>query len=230
MNDNGSVPANHCPTATRRYLALLLRVAGKKLELRSNTVALALCFLYKAYQKGWKPMSTTMAGMSALFLAAKVDETPRSVRAVGGVMHALENPESIFMPLQLHWENKKKVVVQEHLLLRFLQFDVNMDLPYKLALNFIQTLNAKAAVAQVTISLLDDTLAAWADSHFASQDIAVAAVYIALKLTKQDDVPRQQLTDTAANESWWELLGSQKVPDCCLLLLEELRESENISL
>eukprot|EP01138_Halocafeteria_seosinensis_P001107 gb/GECG01001132.1/.p1 GENE.gb/GECG01001132.1/~~gb/GECG01001132.1/.p1 ORF type:complete len:243 (+),score=37.06 gb/GECG01001132.1/:1-729(+) len=211
----------------RRYTALLLRVAGKKLDLRSNTVALAICFMCRAYHNGWQPQDSTLAAMAAIFLAAKVDETPRSIRSVGGVIYALQNPETVYMPLQVHWENKKKLVVQEHLLLRFLHFDTNMVLPYKFALNYIRSLGVKAAVAQVATSLLDDTASAWANSNFLSHEIAIAAVYLAVKFVKEDDVP----TDKFGSD-WWKLFESERstTKECCLLLLEELKQNEHVTL
>lgn len=93
------------------------------------------------------------------------------------------------MPLSGHWEAKGAIVATEHLLLRYLAFSTEIELPFSFALNMARALRVSAATARVAVAVLNDTPHVWEtlEAHHA----ASAALFVALRCTEEEPRMRE---------------------------------------
>jgi transcription initiation factor TFIIIB Brf1 subunit/transcription initiation factor TFIIB len=168
---------------------------GSKLRLPQSTIATAIVFVLRFYQQmSWFEYKMHDIATTCLFLAAKSDETrtgsqlasvdgPRRIRDVINIAHKVRNPDAKPLSLdQEYWSIKDKLISHEQLVLRVLQFDVDIVHPYSFLLYYAQTLNIPPKMVQVAWSLVNDSFYSPKCLTFKPHVIAVAAIYLSAEL------------------------------------------------
>ena len=119
--------------ALRKRMCSFIQEAGIKLKLPQMTIATAIVYFQRFYAtRSIYSHDRTITAIASLFLASKVDESPRKLQDVilhgfflhtGGREMRHDGPE--------FYEARDKVLTCELQLLQHLSFDMSVELPYK---------------------------------------------------------------------------------------------------
>eukprot|EP00740_Mantoniella_antarctica_P006798 CAMPEP_0181348956 /NCGR_PEP_ID=MMETSP1106-20121128/468_1 /TAXON_ID=81844 /ORGANISM="Mantoniella antarctica, Strain SL-175" /LENGTH=205 /DNA_ID=CAMNT_0023461315 /DNA_START=793 /DNA_END=1410 /DNA_ORIENTATION=+ len=175
------------------------------------TIATAAVFCHRffACHSHGEPLNDRfMIATACLFLAGKVEETPKPLKEVVRVSYLIQHKqeyERAFRHIQQKVcleEQRESILQAERLLLHTLGFDFNVEHPYKHLLNVAKRINQaqnvkesdSRSLAQVAWNFANDSLRTTLCLQFAAQDIANAVLFLAAKLLHSTlDLP----------EDWW---------------------------
>ena len=154
--------------------------------------------------------------IGALFLAAKVEESPRKVRDVLNVYHHLEQKRggvSTPAPLDVYSSRynqyKERLVRAEREILKELGFILYCEHPHKFILNYVKLLTADSdtcgKLAQYAWNFINDSQRTNLCTKYAPEVICCAAIWMAarvlhIKLPSSDPHPMGKLDAPP----WWE--------------------------
>ncbi|TIB73557.1 hypothetical protein E3Q22_04323 [Wallemia mellicola] len=155
--------------------------------------------------------------IGALYLSSKLEETELGIRDIINVFHRLTNsqadeeyqPMSYYGPTYYEW--KDSLVVAEMQILKRLAFDVYVQQPYALLVNYINVLDLSSnqGLSQRAWSYLNDSLLTPANAIFSAPTIACACLDLACR-----DLSVALPTTSDGSTSWYELF------DCSLAEME----------
>ncbi|TIA87792.1 hypothetical protein E3P81_03769 [Wallemia ichthyophaga] len=147
--------------------------------------------------------------MGALYLSTKLEETPLGLRDVINVFHRLISTDadaeyssmSYYGPTYYEW--KDSIVVAEMQILKRLGFDVYVQQPYALLINYIKMIDMlnTANIPQRAWSYLNDSLLTPTHVLFSSTTIACACLDLACR-----DAGVQLPTTSDGKVQWYQLL------------------------
>mmetsp|Transcript_9038 Transcript_9038/g.29868 ORF Transcript_9038/g.29868 Transcript_9038/m.29868 type:complete len:384 (+) Transcript_9038:32-1183(+) len=166
--------------------------SGRALRMPQLTIATALVFYHRFYAfKSYEHHERFVLSTTALFLASKVEETPRKLKDVVG--EALKNwnkhvkdyrvpePES----REVH-ELKEKVLVTERILLQTIGFDLSIEHPYRPLLAYVKSITGTRDLAQIAWNFINDSYRTTACLQYSPRFVAAAALTLAAdRLTRQ---------------------------------------------
>jgi transcription initiation factor TFIIIB Brf1 subunit/transcription initiation factor TFIIB len=180
----------------RRETCDFLQQAGIKLKLPQLSIATAIFFFHKFYsRRSMKEYERHLVATTCLFLAGKVEETPKKLRDVIAVTYEIQHKEPLKPQSPESLELKDKVLQLERILLQTIAFDLTVEHPYKYILNFVKKINGNRNLAQTAWNFVNDSLRTTLCLHYKPQLIATAAIYLASKMMAYE-LPNP----------WWELL------------------------
>jgi len=172
------------------------------------TIATATVFCHRFYSRhahAAAENSIFTIATACLFLAGKVEETPKSLREVVRVSYLVQHKnEYDFAVKQIHQQDcfedqKQRLLNAERLLLHALRFDFNVDHPYKHILSLAKrafedvhvTQNFSRNLTQVAWNFANDSLRTTLCLQFNARSIAAAVLYLASKLSRaMEDAPK----------------------------------------
>lgn len=148
---------------------------------------------------------------ACLFLAGKVEETPKPLNDLARTSHLLQRKASDPTRLEssqqeLHVELKETILRAERVLLHRLGFDFNVEHPYKHLLSVIKRMSQAGLIeeestktlAQVSWNFANDSLRTSLCLEYSANHIAEAVVYLATKfLSSKFELPKK----------WWEAVN-----------------------
>mmetsp|Transcript_13479 Transcript_13479/g.58918 ORF Transcript_13479/g.58918 Transcript_13479/m.58918 type:complete len:215 (+) Transcript_13479:175-819(+) len=172
-----------------------LRDAGIELRMPQLTIATATVFCHRFYsQHSHAPAENSIftIATACLFLAGKVEETPKSLREVVRVSYLVQHKnEYDFAVKRIHQQDcfedqKQRLLNAERLLLHALRFDFNVDHPYKHILSLAKrafedvhvTQNFSRNLTQVAWNFANDSLRTTLCLQFNARSIAAAVLYL----------------------------------------------------
>ncbi|KAJ7543981.1 hypothetical protein O6H91_09G060800 [Diphasiastrum complanatum] len=190
-------------TYFRKSYCTFLQDLGMRLRVPQVTIATAivLChrfFLRQSHARNDKFMVATVC----MFLAGKVEETPRPLRDVIILSYELRNkkdPAAVQRIKQkdVFEDQKELVLLGERLLLTTLEFDMNIHHPYKPLVTAIKRFKvAQNALAQVAWNFVNDGLRTSLCLQFKPHHIAAGAIFLATKFLKVK-------LPSAGDNVWW---------------------------
>ncbi|CAK8677038.1 unnamed protein product [Clavelina lepadiformis] len=149
-----------------------------------------------------------------LFLAGKVEETPKKCKDLIKVARSLLN-EGQFA--QFGDDPKEEVLTFEKVLLQTIKFDLTVEHPYKYMLQYAKALKGERSkiekLVQMAWTFINDSLCTSLCLQWEPQIVAVAVMYLAGRLCKFEP------QDWAYNRGrWWE----QFIDDISMDLLEDI--------
>ncbi|TIA88055.1 hypothetical protein E3P99_02811 [Wallemia hederae] len=196
--------------------AALVASAGYLCKVPQATICTAQVLLQRFYfVSSLYNFSVADIAMGALYLSSKLEESPVSLRDVLNVFHRLitadatadteYTPMSLYGPTYYEW--KDNLVVAEMQILKRLGFDVYVQQPYALLINYIKMLDVSSnhAVKQRAWSYVNDTLLTPCHVLFNSATIACACLDLACR-----DVGVALPATSDSSTHWYQLL------DCTL--------------
>ncbi|CAM9931959.1 unnamed protein product [Choristocarpus tenellus] len=161
----------------------LLFCAGYRLRYTQETTSTSIVLFHRflilervtKYQSSRDLILTT-----CLFLAGKVTEAPRRLRDVINVLHMLTSQNKDQPPPldQAYWSKKEKIVEFEQVLLRTINFQLDVPDPYRLLLNYARSLRCSPPVVRTAWGLLNDTLFCPRVLTAPPQTLVCAALYL----------------------------------------------------
>ncbi|XP_057544857.1 cyclin-T1-3-like [Amaranthus tricolor] len=178
-------------TYLRKSYCTFLQDLGMRLKVPQVTIATAIIFCHRFYlrQSHAKNDRRTIA-TACMFLAGKVEETPRPLKDVILVSYDIMNkkdPVAVqkIKQKEVYEQQKELILLGERVVLATLGFDLNVQHPYKPLVEAIKKFKvAQNALAQVAWNFVNDGLRTSLCLQFEPHHIAAGAIFLAAKFLK----------------------------------------------
>ncbi|CAL1576045.1 unnamed protein product [Knipowitschia caucasica] len=201
----------------RREGARFIFDVGTRLGLHYETLATGIVYFHRFYMfHSFKQFPRYVTGACCLFLAGKVEETPKKCKDIIKTARSLLNDIQFS---QFGDDPKEEVMVLERILLQTIKFDLQVEHPYQFLLRYAKQLkgdkNKVQKLVQMAWTFVNDSLCTMVALQWEPQIIAVAVMYLAGRLCKFDI---QEWTSKQSSRRWWE----QFVHDVPVEILEDI--------
>uniref|UniRef100_A0A8C4DKG6 Cyclin-K n=1 Tax=Dicentrarchus labrax TaxID=13489 RepID=A0A8C4DKG6_DICLA len=201
----------------RREGARFIFDVGTRLGLHYDTLATGIVYFHRFYMfHSFKQFPRYVTGGCCLFLAGKVEETPKKCKDIIKTARSLLNDIQF---AQFGDDPKEEVMVLERILLQTIKFDLQVEHPYQFLLRYAKQLkgdkNKVQKLVQMAWTFVNDSLCTVVALQWEPQIIAVAVMYLAGRLCKFDI---QDWTSKQSSRRWWE----QFVHDVPVEVLEDI--------
>ncbi|XP_020091696.1 cyclin-T1-3-like [Ananas comosus] len=178
-------------TYLRKSYCTFLQDLGMRLKVPQVTIATAIVFCHRFFlrQSHAKNDRRTIATV-CMFLAGKVEETPRPLKDVILVSYEIihkKDPDAVqrIKQREVYEQQKELILLGERVVLATLGFDLNVHHPYKPLVEAIKKFKvAQHALAQVAWNFVNDGLRTSLCLQFKSHHIAAGAIFLAAKFLK----------------------------------------------
>ncbi|WOL15384.1 cyclin-T1-3-like [Canna indica] len=178
-------------TYLRKSYCTFLQDLGMRLKVPQVTIATAIVFCHRFFlrQSHAKNDRRTIATV-CMFLAGKVEETPRPLKDVILVSYEIihkKDPAAVqrIKQREVYEQQKELILLGERLVLATLGFDLNVLHPYKPLVEAIKKFKiAQNALAQVAWNFVNDGLRTSLCLQFKPHHIAAGAIFLAAKFLK----------------------------------------------
>ncbi|EGC28862.1 hypothetical protein DICPUDRAFT_10863, partial [Dictyostelium purpureum] len=192
----------------RRASAAFIQDVGIRLKMPQLTIATAISYFHKFFiRHHLKDHDRFIVATACLFLAGKVEETPRKLDDVIKISYMAKNkkkgeaPEKVAQPSQVeHNLLRNKVLQNEHLILTTIAFELVVEHPYKYLLEYMKTIQGSKNLCQVAWNFVNDSLRTSLCLHYPPDLISYASVYLATRFLNFK-------LPTDCKKEWWEMLG-----------------------
>jgi hypothetical protein len=156
-----------------------------------------------------------LIAQTCLLIASKSAETLRKARDVINSVYHVLNPNEILKLDDRYYDLRYHLLENEQYFLRVLGFDFEVELPYNYLLNYLKSLKATPLMAQVAWNIVNDSFCTTLCVEYPPYVIAVAAIFLALKLLNSDDSPEKNHPQ-GSKKKWWEAFGVtyEQLNDC----------------
>ncbi|CAK9256981.1 unnamed protein product [Sphagnum jensenii] len=194
-------------TYFRKSYCTFLQDLGMRLKVPQVTIATAIVFCHRFFlRQSHHKNDRYMVATICMFIAGKVEETPRSLRDV--ILVSYENrfkkdPAAVHRIKQkdVYEAEKEKVLLGERLVLTTLGFDLNIHHPYKPLVAAIKKFQVAAnTLAQVAWNFVNDGLRTSLCLQFKPHHIAAGAIFLAAKFLKVK-------LPSDGDKVWWQEFG-----------------------
>nr|XP_009859171.1 cyclin-K-like isoform X1 [Ciona intestinalis] len=188
---------------------------GTRMGLHHDTIATGIVFFHRFYMfHSFKKFPRHITATCCLFLAGKVEETPKKCKDLIKVARGLLN-EAQFV--QFGNDPKEEVLTFEKVLLQTIKFDLTVEHPYKYMLQYAKKLKGDRAkiekLVQMSWIFINDSFYTTLCLQWEPAIVAVAVMHLAGRLCKFEP------QDWAYNRGrWWE----QFIDDISMELLEDI--------
>ncbi|XP_050438317.1 cyclin-K isoform X2 [Adelges cooleyi] len=198
--------------------------AGTKMDLGYNTMATGVVYFHRFYMyHSFKTFPRYLTACCCLFLAGKVEETPKKCRDIIRIAKILL-PANKYATLGI--DPKEEVMVLERILLQTIKFDLQVDHPYKFLLKYAKCLKGDKSkltkMVQMAWTFVNDSLCTTLCLQWEPEIIAVSLIYLACKLSKfeLDDWHGR----TSVHLRWWDMfiqgMNMNLLEDICHQVLD----------
>ncbi|KAJ2310919.1 hypothetical protein H4R23_002436, partial [Coemansia sp. Cherry 401B] len=172
----------------RAYGCHLIQAAGTVLRLPQPVMATAQVLLHRFYYLASLyafPLRGIVLG--ALFLACKAEESPQPIRSIINVVDIMVKRDRGYPEVVTdgydseYYELKNEMIIGEIQILRHLAFNVQVELPYGLLVNYLRSLELteQPRVPQLAWNYLNDLLRTPVYVCFQPETIACGAIFLA---------------------------------------------------
>lgn len=208
----------------RREGARFIVDAGTKLGLRYDTCATGVVYFHRFYMfHSFKDFPRYVSAACCLFLAGKVEETPKKCKDIIKISQQILHPKQF---AQFGNDPKEEVMVLERILLQTIKFDLQTEHPYAHLLKFAKLVKGNCPKAdkekvqklvQMAWTFINDSLCTTLCLQWEPEIIAISLMYLGTRLNKFEitdwngKVPGSKL-------KWWESL----LPDLTIELMEDV--------
>ncbi|MBN3279354.1 CCNK protein, partial [Polyodon spathula] len=201
----------------RREGARFIFDVGTRLGLHYDTLATGIIYFHRFYMfHSFKQFPRYVTGACCLFLAGKVEETPKKCKDIIKTARSLLNDVQF---AQFGDDPKEEVMVLERILLQTIKFDLQVEHPYQFLLRYAKQLkgdkNKLQKLVQMAWTFVNDSLCTMLSLQWEPEIIAVAVMYLAGRLCKFEI---QEWASKQMYRKWWE----QFVQDVPVELLEDI--------
>ncbi|CAB3254240.1 unnamed protein product [Arctia plantaginis] len=210
--------SNETENRYRKEGARFIIDTGSKMDLGYNTVATGVVYFHRFYMfHSFKTFPRYITACCCLFLAGKVEETPKKCKDIIKVAKSLltEHKFATFGD-----DPKEEVMTLERILLQTIKFDLQVEHPYGYLLKYAKCLKGDKGklqkMVQMAWTFVNDSLCTTLCLQWEPEVIAVALMFLAGKLSKFEvmdwngRVPR--------HNAWWDMF----VEDITMELLEDI--------
>ncbi|CAK8561376.1 unnamed protein product [Lathyrus sativus] len=175
----------------RKSYCSFLQDLGMRLKVPQVTIASAIIFCHRFFlRQSHAKNDRKIIATVCMFLAGKVEETPRPLKDVIIVSYEIihkKDPAAVqrIKQKEVYELQKELVLLAERVVLATLGFDFNMQHPYKPLVEAIKKFKvAQHALAQVAWNFVNDGLRTSLCLQFNPHHIAAGAIFLAAKFLK----------------------------------------------
>jgi len=190
---------------SRKDVCSLLQTAGQLLNLPQLTIATGTFYFHRFFTNPDSQGSDNfITGVACLFLASKVEETPKKLRDVIVRCYQQQNNKELH-PDELD-DLKKSVLRYEQTILNRIGFDLTVEHPHATLLKNVKLISSyhtqpeNKELAQIAWNIVNDSLKSTLCLHFRPHLIANAALYLASMFLQIPLIPD-------SNNGWCTLFG-----------------------
>ncbi|CAG9562288.1 unnamed protein product [Danaus chrysippus] len=210
------------PTETenryRKEGARFIIDTGSKMDLGYNTVATGVVYFHRFYMfQSFRTFPRYITACCCLFLAGKVEETPKKCKDIIKVAKSLLTEEKFS---SFGEDPKEEVMTLERILLQTIKFDLQVEHPYGYLLKYAKCLKGDKAklpkMVQMAWTFVNDSLCTTLCLQWEPEVIAVALLFLAGKLSKFEVADWNGRS--AKHTAWWDMF----VEDITMELLEDI--------
>lgn len=210
--------SNETENRYRKEGARFIIDTGSKMDLGYNTVATGVVYFHRFYMfHSFRTFPRYITACCCLFLAGKVEETPKKCKDIIKVAKSLLTEQKF---ATFGEDPKEEVMTLERILLQTIKFDLQVEHPYGYLLKYAKCLKGDKAklqkMVQMAWTFVNDSLCTTLCLQWEPEVIAVALMFLAGKLSKfevQDWNGR-----VAKHNAWWDMF----VEDITMELLEDI--------
>ncbi|XP_002992165.2 cyclin-T1-4 [Selaginella moellendorffii] len=169
----------------RRSYCAYLQELGMKLKMPQIAIATAIVFCHRFFlRQSHARNDRFMVATIGMFLAGKVEETPRPANDVVLVSYALRHKKPITK--EVYQRQLRLLLTGENLLLSTLGFDLNVSHPYRPMVLAVRKLAPafQSSIAQVAWNFINDGLKTTLFLQFKPHHIAAGAIFLGAKFLK----------------------------------------------
>ncbi|CAM8995229.1 unnamed protein product [Rhodiola kirilowii] len=178
-------------TYLRKSYCTFLQDLGMRLKVPQVTIATAIVFCHRFFLRHSHAKNDRRTIATAcMFLAGKVEETPRPLKDVILVSYDIihkKDPSAAqkIKQKEVYEQQKELILLGERVVLSTLAFDMNVHHPYKPLVEAIKKFKvAQNALAQVAWNFVNDGLRTSLCLQFKPHHIAAGAIFLAAKFLK----------------------------------------------
>jgi len=188
----------------RREGARFILDAGTRLGLRYDTCATGVVYFHRFYMMhSFKEFYRYVTASCCLFLAGKVEETPKKCRDIVKTSQALLSSASF---QRFGEDPREEVMMMERVLLKTIKFDLQIEHPYGILIKYLKYFKVEKdktqKMAQMAWTFINDSLCTTLSLQWEPEIIAVSLMYLASRLTKFD--PSDWSGRSTTRSKWWE--------------------------
>lgn len=205
----------------RRYRkegARFIMECGTAMSLGHNTMATGVVYFHRFYMfHSFKQFPRYVTACCCLFLAGKVEETPKKARDIIKTARNLLTDDKFF---SFGDDPKEEVMTLERILLQTIKFDLQVEHPYGFLVKYAKCLKGDQGklqkMVQMAWNFVNDSLSTTVCLQWEPEIIAVAMIHLASKLSKFtviDWIGRQP-----NHLRWWDMF----VADVTMEILEDI--------
>ncbi|KZV30498.1 hypothetical protein F511_28121 [Dorcoceras hygrometricum] len=165
-----------------------LQNLGARLDLPQTTIGTAMILCHRFFvHRSHASHDRFLIATSALFLASKSEETPRSLndvlKASSEIFHNQDfTLLSYTLPVDWFEQYRERITEAEHLLLTTLNFELNVQHPYESLTSTLQKLGfSQSVLVNLALCLVGEGLRSSLWLQFKPHQIAAGAAYLAAK-------------------------------------------------
>lgn len=205
----------------RVFACELIQIGGILLKLPQVAMATGQVILQRFYYcKSMVKHDVEVSAMAALFLAAKIEESPRRLRDVINVCNHIKqkwthksiSPMDYFS--NVYFNMKNNIIKAERRILKELGFCVHVKHPHKIIITYLQILELEknVALARKAWNYMNDSLQSDCFVRYTPEKIACACIFLAARSLKLN-LPQRP--------PWWILFSADRdeIEDISLAIL-----------
>ncbi|XP_037492151.1 cyclin-L1-1 isoform X2 [Jatropha curcas] len=205
-------------TTLRIYGCDLIQESGILLRLPQAAMATGQVLFHRFYcKKSFARFNVKKVAASCVWLASKLEESPRKSRQVIIVFHRMEcrrenlTMEFLDLTSKKFAELKMELSRTERHILKEMGFVCHVEHPHKFISNYLATLEAPKELRQEAWNLANDSLRTTLCVRFKSEVVACGVVYAA---ARRFQVPLPE------NPPWWKAFDADKsgIDEVCRVL------------
>uniref|UniRef100_A0A7M5V6X3 Cyclin-like domain-containing protein n=2 Tax=Clytia hemisphaerica TaxID=252671 RepID=A0A7M5V6X3_9CNID len=196
----------------RSFACEMIQIAGILLKIPQVAMATGQVLLQRFYfSKSMVKLDVEVSAMAAIFLAAKIEESPRRIRDVINVCHHIKQRmlQKSHTPMDFtsmtYFNLKNGIIKAERRILKDLGFCVHVKHPHKLIITYLQMIGHEKNqnLARRAWNYMNDSLRSDVFVRFPPESIACACIFLAAR-NEQVPLPQRpawfQIFDATYNE------------------------------
>lgn len=194
---------------------------GTEMSLGHNTIATGAVYFHRFYMfHSFKEFPRYVTACCCLFLAGKVEETPKKCRDIISTARGMLSDLKFQTFSDDLRKAKEEVMTLESILLQTIKFDLQVEHPYGFLVKYAKCLKGDQLklqkMVQMAWNFVNDSLSTTVCLQWEPEIIAVALIFLACKLSKftvADWTGRQP-----THLRWWDMF----ISDVAIELLEDI--------
>ncbi|CAG5099979.1 Oidioi.mRNA.OKI2018_I69.XSR.g16785.t1.cds [Oikopleura dioica] len=203
----------------RQHAANLIQECGKQLKLAQLPINTAIVFSHRFFMvHSFKKFNKYDVAAAALFLASKVEESPRKVEQVLKVKEdwtrkGASSPEPPLDPNSEEYQWKlNQLIDHELLMLQTFGFDVTIDHPHKHVIKATQFMRAPRELSHVAYFMATNSLNLTTFClEMRPEVVAATCIYLSIKWSKF------KMDRSSEGREWWSYLDPTLTEDDLIL-------------